>query len=96
MRKWFIDRRIIDLRDDTKGVILHDGRATHTSKKSLLHPALESQNGDLRRWLDMVLNCSSRAMGLTKPTHQFNIHVDFTSTDPRKNDAENDKISGLS
>lgn len=42
----------VHLRDNTKGMVLHDSRATHTGKEALLHSAPEPQDSNLGRGLE--------------------------------------------
>lgn len=39
------------LADNSKGVVLHDRGTTDSAQETLLHPAVETENGDFGRWL---------------------------------------------
>lgn len=39
------------LADDAEGVVLHHGRAADPAEETLLHPALEFEDGNFRRRL---------------------------------------------
>jgi hypothetical protein len=43
-------RRISALTDYPKGVVLHDGSTADSSQETLLHPTIETENRDFRRW----------------------------------------------
>lgn len=42
--------RVLALGDDTECVVLHDARAADTAEEALLHAAVKSNDGNLRRW----------------------------------------------
>jgi hypothetical protein len=44
-------RRSPAFTDDSKGVVFHDRGAADSAQETLLHPAVETENGDFGRWL---------------------------------------------
>jgi len=44
-------RRLSALTDDPKGVVLHDRGATDSAQETMLHPAIETEDGNFGRWL---------------------------------------------
>lgn len=45
--------------NNSKGMVLHDRGATDSSEKTLLHPAVETENGNFGRWLKPSQSISS-------------------------------------
>jgi hypothetical protein len=49
-------RRFLALADDSKGVVLHDRGAADSAQETLLHAAVETENGNFGRRLEQYVS----------------------------------------
>lgn len=74
--------------NDSKGMVLHDRGATYSSQKTLLHPTVETENGNFRWWLKLRQSISIYELGMA---YNFNFHSDLSKGEPRdENTTENE------